>query len=405
MRAYKVCALLILAAPVGLASADTWTEQVSNSNGQLYVVHAVSRDIVWAAGGNAQVVRTTDGGAHWEAHPTPSGSHHALFAFDAETCVVAGFPGLFWRTTNGGTSWDQVHYVDTFINGIHFFDAQHGWAVGDPVGDLWVILETVDGGASWSPSPTAPLSGGLFGLTRSFSWVGTLGVFGTNAFVVWRTTNGGADWTSVTTNVEQVAGLVLSESGIGLAGGDLERLDRSTDGGQTWHAIQSPTPARLLTFDWIAGTDEVWGSTGALGVFHSANAGIDWEHDVLGTSYIGEDLDFADAETGWSVGWTGGSGRIWKYSASTGIADEGSATAGRRVWCHPNPFTTRITVGVEWPGSGPIEAGIYGPCGRRVVLLPEALARSEEFVWDGSDGDGHALPAGVYKPDDLAGRR
>jgi len=103
MRTCKVCAFLILVAPVALASAGTWTEQVSNSNGQLYVVHAVSRDIAWAAGDNAQVVRTTDGGEHWEAHRTPSGSHSALFAFDAETCVVTGYPGRFWRTTNGGT--------------------------------------------------------------------------------------------------------------------------------------------------------------------------------------------------------------------------------------------------------------------------------------------------------------
>jgi hypothetical protein len=369
---------------------------VSNSNGQLYVVHAVSSDIAWAAGDNAQVVRTTDGGEHWEAHPTPSGSHSAIYAFDAETCVVTGYPGRFWRTTNGGTSWDEVFYVDTSINGIHFFDAQHGWAVGDPVADRWVILETFDGGASWSPSPTAPQSGGLVGLWRSFSWVGTLGVFGTNGFVVWRTTNGGADWAPVSTNVEQVAGLVLSASGIGLAGGDLYALDRSTDAGQTWQAIESPTPARLLTFDWIAGTDEVWGSTSTQGVFHSTNAGIDWERDVLGPSYVGEDLDFADAETGWSVGWTGGSGRIWKYAASTGIADEGPAIAGPRVRCSPNPFRTRIEVGVEWPGSGPIAAGIYGASGRRVAVLPEILARRGEIVWDGTSGDGHAVPAGVY---------
>jgi hypothetical protein len=55
MRTCKVCAFLILVAPVGLASAGTWTEQVSNSNGQLYVVHAVSRDIAWAAGGTPRL--------------------------------------------------------------------------------------------------------------------------------------------------------------------------------------------------------------------------------------------------------------------------------------------------------------------------------------------------------------
>jgi len=189
---------------------------------------------------------------------------------------------------------------------------------------------------------------------------------------------------------------VLSESGIGLAGGDLDALDRSTDAGQTWHAIESPTPARLLTFDWIAGTDEVWGSTSTQDVFHSTNAGIAWEGDVLGPSYVGEDLDFADAVTGWSVGWTGGSGRIWKYSASTGIADVGPAIAGPRVWCRPNPFMTRTKVGVEWPGSGPIEAGIYGANGRRVAVLPEILAGGGEIVWEGTSGDGRAVPAGVY---------
>ncbi|MGD8394936.1 MAG: hypothetical protein PVF43_05635, partial [Candidatus Eiseniibacteriota bacterium] len=283
MRIWIASSAMALVIAQGVLAQDSpWTPQVSSSPGALYVVDAVSDEVAWAAGNDAIVVRTVNGGAEWEPCPTPYGAHWALGAVDDQTCVVSGWPAVLWRTTDGGQTWNVVHDAgDSFINAVHFFDSQRGWAMGDPVqpsGDRFVILETTDGGATWVESPSAPpATYPEHGLTGSFAWVGDqLGAFGVWEHVIWRTTNGGADWQSVPSAIQQVAALALGDDGMGLAGGDLGMLERTTDSGATWESIPSPTVVRLLQLVWIE-NDEYWGSTHQQGVFHSTNAGGDWE--------------------------------------------------------------------------------------------------------------------------------
>jgi photosystem II stability/assembly factor-like uncharacterized protein len=382
--------------------AGTWSEQVVNSTGKLDVLDAVTNEVAWAAGDGGQVFRTIDGGANWDPRPTPSGYHTAIHAFDADRCVVAGSTGAFWRTTDGGFNWTDVHQAGTFIDGIHFFDAQNGWAIGDPVASQWVIRATTDGGATWSPAPAPPTAQGG-GITKSLSWIGTqIGVFGTNQFVIWRTTDGGQSWNSVTAATRQVAGLVLSPDGIGLVGGDLNLLERSTDQGETWTVIQSPTIQRLLTFDWVEGTNEVWGSTSVWGLFHSTDAGLSWEQHTLGPSYVAEDLDFVSTGTGWSVGSHGSTlnGRIWRYATSTtGIgADAGVGAASRlQVAPAPNPFTSDVVFTARNAEHGPAILRILDVTGRQVALLTHpGSSAGFELRWDGRDARGRAVPGGTY---------
>lgn len=388
-------AVPLLSLPL-LARAGTWTEQVSNSPQELYAVSATTDQVAWAGGDAGMVVRTVDGGSTWEQRPAPSASITAIFALDAQACVIGDQSGRLWRTVDGGIQWDQVADGGSYINGVHFFDALQGWAVGDPAGGIWVILESSDGGASWTPSPAAPPAGPGFGLTGSFDWIGSqVGVFGTSQWVVWRTTNGGAEWVQVTTHVRQVAGLVLSDSGVGLAGGDLARLDRSTDAGASWEEITSPTGARLLTFDWIDGTQEVWGSTHQSGLYQSTNAGLGWTQHAFLADYIAEDLDFAGRTAGWSVGsGPNGEGRIWRYSDPVAVVDAGAPPARPRAWAHPNPFTARTAFGFGAPATGRVEILVHDASGRMVTCL--SGGSRGVLVWDGRDARGRPLPSGIY---------
>ncbi|MCA9259496.1 MAG: hypothetical protein KDA61_09865, partial [Planctomycetales bacterium] len=60
---------------------------------------------------------------------------------------LAGFPGsVIWHSADRGSSWQrQSTGVNTPLRRIHFVDPRHGWAVGE----LGVIVRTVDGGARW----------------------------------------------------------------------------------------------------------------------------------------------------------------------------------------------------------------------------------------------------------------
>ena len=387
--------LLCVMAPA-LARGGTWVEQVVNAPQKLFVVDAVTTDIAWAAGDAGVIIRTVDGGANWDLLSAPSGDIRALSARDAMNCIVGDNVGRLYRTTDGGAHWALVATAaGSFINGIHFFDALHGWAVGDPVAGKWVILESVDGGATWSPSPTAPNAGPGFGLTGSYSWIGsTIGVFGTNQWVVWRTTDGGSSWNPITTDVRQVAALALDGTGIALASGDLEALDRSTDSGASWVLIGSPTPARLMAFSWVPGSSTVWGLTAQNGHFQSTDGGMTWTPYALPFNYVALDIDFVADGSGWSVGGAG-VGRVWHHVTSfgTGITDPLQVSEPGPLRVGPNPFSTVTTFVFDGGRSSAI--AICNVAGREVTRL-DGFAGSASIVWDGRDARGQEVPGGVY---------
>jgi photosystem II stability/assembly factor-like uncharacterized protein len=377
-----------------------WEQQVSNSPHRLLMLDAVTDHVAWAGGENAMVVVTTDGGANWEPVPIPgAGRIQGLVAFDGTRCVVADGTDTFWRTTNGGQDWNPVHSVPgTSINGIYFFDDENGWAIGDPIAGTFVIVESSDGGLTWSPSPGPP-SGGGHGFWRSFDWVGTeIGAFGTNQWVIWRTTDGGASWDSVGTHCRYIPGLVLNDDGLGLAGGfsggEAGVLDRSTDFGETWQQSFNAPAGQLLTFDWIEGTSEVWGIDNAAGPYHSTDGGLSWLHVPPSVPIVFEDIDFADLDTGWCVGWSlqDETGRIYRYSSTTGVSDAPLAGGALRVSSHPNPFADEVSL--LWSAAAqPVDLSIYDAAGR---LIWTATGLDRGYRWRGESGSGSVAPSGVY---------
>src|SRR5262245_36711049 len=85
--------------------------------------------------------------------------------------------------------------------------------------------------------------------------------------------------------------------------------------------------------------------------------------------------------------------------SATGIATPGeNAVPGIAVTVAPNPFrsSTAIRFPLEANETGTIR--IYTAAGRLVREVPVAGtgASFREFVWDGRDGGGKALPSGLY---------
>ncbi len=63
----------------------------------------------------------------------------------------------------------------------------------------------------------------------------------------------------------------------------------------------------------------------------------------------------------------------------------------------PNPFRSETSVALFVPVPGDASLGIYDVAGRRVRLINAALpAGLTEIVWDGRDGSGRAVAAGMY---------
>jgi hypothetical protein len=152
--------------PVPLAPAQpVWQMQESGTTASLRGIDSVDGKIAWASGSSGTVLRTVDGGAHWQACVIPDGDKdgatldfRGVQAWDAATAIVmASGPGdksRLYKTTDGCKTWMLLWknpdspdgFFDSFwLNAIY----GEGILLGDPVKDQFTILETKDGGVNW----------------------------------------------------------------------------------------------------------------------------------------------------------------------------------------------------------------------------------------------------------------
>ncbi len=329
---------------VSLASQAQWTLQNTGlpSGTAIHDVNIVSPQVAWAVAddnlGNSQAfTRTANGGTTWTAGTitdtgisdyTPSN----VSAINADTAWVSMYGpvigmGRVYRTTDGGTTWTRQLTTGftnpvSFLNYVHFFDANNGLAIGDPIGGIHEAYTTSDGGLTWtqltSTNLPAALAADEYGVINMYSAHGNNFWFGTVYGRVFRTTDMGQTWTVATTG--------LTGTSLSHAMHDIEFTDannglirrsstivKTTDGGLTWSAV--PYTGTLYTTD-ISGvptTTDTWVSVGN-GSSYTLDQGSTWNTINTGTTY--NHVSFYNPTTGWAGGitGTGGTGGIYKWS-------------------------------------------------------------------------------------------
>jgi photosystem II stability/assembly factor-like uncharacterized protein len=307
----------------------------------LYSVKVVSASVIWAGGTGGTVVRTTDGGENWVDVSSSSiqGDVYNITALDGTTAFVTTTPSstYIYRTTDGGTSWQQV-FAQTggFIDAIQMFDATNGLAVGDPVGGKWTVLKTTDGGASWYRIASEPVQAGTeAGWNNSMCWIGsTHGWFGTNNSRIYRTTDGGATWSSASTTAANSYSVSFADVTNGLAGFSAATINRSTNGGAGWFTAAPPSSSGAIYVAAAPNSTYFWHVDGSNNMRKSTQGGASgsWTTQYLPPVSGGiNHLMFADTVDGWAVT---GSGEILKsgtYSAAPTITSipETSAAVGQ----------------------------------------------------------------------------
>lgn len=151
-----------------------WQMQDSGTTASLRGIDSVDGTVAWASGTGGTVLRTTDGGAHWQRCATPDADKdgatldfRGVQAWDAQTAIVmASGPGdesRLYKTTDACKTWELLLKNPDAPNG--FFDSfwmypnyKVGIVLGDPVNRRIVVLETHDGGARWKSDASSGLS-------------------------------------------------------------------------------------------------------------------------------------------------------------------------------------------------------------------------------------------------------
>ena len=308
MVLFRIAPLFLFLLTVPNPASAQWQMLPSTSTAGLRGIHTVGRKVAWASGTNGTVLRTLDGGAHWQACPVPAGAEkldfRAVWASDAKTAMVMsagpGEQSRLYRTADGCAHWTLVQTnqdKDGFWDAMVFHD-KGGVLIGDPVqghfyteftpaGRGWVVDDKPctarDGEAAFAASNSSVV---VFGLDRYM--LGTGGKSGARVLLSPRL----ADKKECVGVPVPVAGgnessgifsLAFRDDKHGVAvGGDYKKPAETagtaawtSDGGRHWTAASTPPHGYRSSVAWDAG-QKVWIAAGTNGSDISRDGGKTW---------------------------------------------------------------------------------------------------------------------------------
>ena len=160
-----VTALVLFACACTAQAGTTLQLQDSGVDVRLRGISAVDVNIAWASGQKGTVLRTVDGGAHWQPVPVDGGQaldFRDVEGFSDQVAVVLSIgPGeasRVYRTEDGGQSWalalqnkDPRGFFDCMA-----FEGERGWMLGDPVDGRYQLFATDNGGRDWRQLANGP---------------------------------------------------------------------------------------------------------------------------------------------------------------------------------------------------------------------------------------------------------
>jgi photosystem II stability/assembly factor-like uncharacterized protein len=299
--------------------------------------------------------RSVDSGLTWANGVIDLGVNSAglnvanLTAASATTAWVTAFPiaagaaGMgVYKTTDSGATWTRQATAvysdpDSFPDITHFWDANNGVTIGDPVGGYLEIYTTTDGGTNWVRTPSANIPApiaGEFAYTNLFNVTGNVIWFGTNKPWLYRSTDKGLTWTKhaappAITDWGNTAGgsMAFTDANNGLALTRGWELFATTNGGASWGpSLAFNGSIGSFGIANIPGHPNAYVTVGvdpildpARGSYWSVNGGLDWIdiNDNPDTNYVdGGEVSFFSPTVGFAGGFTTSTtvGGIFKWN-------------------------------------------------------------------------------------------
>lgn len=120
--------------------------------------------VAWISGSKGYIAITINGGKNWnwqQVKGFEKSDLRDIEAFSDKEAVImsSGTPALILKTIDGGANW-QVKYQNTdttyFFDAMDFADRQHGYILGDPINNKFLLMETKDGGETWNMFKNRP---------------------------------------------------------------------------------------------------------------------------------------------------------------------------------------------------------------------------------------------------------
>ena len=344
--------------------------------------------------GNGSVVKTTDGGQTWNIVNSGLGSISMLHitAIDENLAWITGDnSSRIFKTTNGGLNWTEQFYEQPyFINKIHFFNANTGIFLRDPLNppsnDTAGFFITRNGGANWYRSANTPRTTVLCDCC--------MGILDTN--LVWFVDNdkvykltGGLDnqWQILNTGSLLFTGCFI-DSSVAYAT-DGFKLIKSTNGGVNWTKTISNFNSGGLIMINVPNSNVIVANGATLRI--SYDSGNTWQPGVS----TGDSPFYGDAYDTTSIWLAASSGRLLKYNfgyIGINLISTEIPTGFKVYQNYPNPFNPSTKIKFDLPSHGNISFRVYDILGKEVYVLDDyRSAGSYEVIFNGEN-----YPSGIY---------
>jgi photosystem II stability/assembly factor-like uncharacterized protein len=344
--------LILIFTVINAAFSQNWIKQEANTSSNLQDLFFVTHNKGFIVGTNGTLLQTTNGGLDWSIIPFNSTKNlrSIYFTDSLKGFLVSDYE--LYKTEDGGQTWISQYS----INGrdIHFVDQDTGYVFGNQK-----ILTTNDGGLTWSSlnPPNNPIHDGGTAIDSKtfFVW----GAYG----VVDKSTDGGLSWQYVYgSSTRNLYDIFFVNDSIGyLAGGENAHgstsgiLNKTINKGEDWSidCLQPGSSFKHLLSIYFVNEQLgfVVGKEGNIG--KTTDSGNTWTKLNSPTNYSLNKVFFLDSLIGYSVG---ANGTILK-TINGGTNNINTPATKIQFNIYPNPFTSNITI--QWENVYNLNTQVY----------------------------------------------
>ena len=217
--------------------------------------------------------------AQWQIQTSGTSEHLRSICFTGENNQIGyavGYNGIFLKTTNLGVNWSLINIPTLYhLYSVNFTTPDNGWAVG------YEVFRSLNGGQNWTKIITYPEIAGfkVQFFDSETGWI--MGLKVNSRIRVWRTSNGGNIWDTSTF----IANSLISDpmdmhfptvqTGY-ISGGNVSSfIAKTITGGKTWFYQNVPPNCYIsgINFkDSLTG----WAIADSGNILKTTNGGTNW---------------------------------------------------------------------------------------------------------------------------------